>query len=237
MIKINLLAERKQAKAKSPSSVKMEGMGSGQNLLLIGVLLIGVVVAGGWWWKVSGDLAELKIRHEEADRELERLAEIRKKGEEYKQRKELLARKIDLITELKKRQDVPVHILDQLSKNLPEFLWLDALSANQNSISISGKATTYPAVSNFYENLGGSGYFADVTLGRVFEVPEGVSFSLSCRFTGVGEATPPGDGSASGMPQPASESAATAPSAVSARHRRRRRLTSPPRSAAECPQA
>lgn len=182
MIKINLLAERKAAKAKAPSSIKIEGMGSGQNLLLVAILLIGAIVAGGWWWMVSSELAGWKQRHEEADRELERLAEIRKKGEEYKARKELLARKIDLITELKKQQAVPVHILDQVSRNLPEFLWLDSMSANQNQINISGKATTYTAVSNFYENLNGSGFFGDVNLGRVFEVAEGVSFSLTCRF-------------------------------------------------------
>jgi len=190
MIKINLLAERKQAKAKAPSSLKIEGMGKSQNLLLGGLLVLGLLVAGGWWWMVSNDLADWKIKHEEADRELERLTEIRAKGEEYKQRKELLARKIDLITELKKQQAVPVHILDQISKNLPEFLWLDSMTANQNLIGISGKATTFTAVSNFYENLNGSGHFADVNLGRVFEVPEGVSFSLSCRFTGVGQAAP-----------------------------------------------
>jgi len=190
MIKINLLAERKQAKAKAPSPLKIEGMGKGQNLLLGGLLVVGLIVAGGWWWMVSTELAGWKIKHEEADRELERLAEIRKKGDEYKRRKELLARKIDLITELKKQQAVPVHILDQISKNLPEFLWLDSMTANQNQIGISGKATTFTAVSNFYENLNGSGQFANVSLGRVFEVPEGVSFSLSCRFTGVGQAAP-----------------------------------------------
>jgi Tfp pilus assembly protein PilN len=192
MIKINLLAERTQAKAKTASPIKVEGMGSGQNLLLVGLLLLGLVVAGGWWWTVDNSLSNWKTKHAEADRELERLAEIRKKGEEYKKQKELLARKINLITELKKQQAVPVHILDQISKNLPEFLWLDAMSANQNQINISGKATTYTAVSNFYENLNGSGYFSDVSLGRVFEVPEGVSFSLTCRFSGVGqeEATP-----------------------------------------------
>ncbi len=68
-------------------------------------------------------------KHTEADRELQRLEEIRKKGEEYEEQKALLARKIDLITELKKQQAVPVHILDQISRNLPDFLWLDRMSA------------------------------------------------------------------------------------------------------------
>ena len=45
------------------------------------------------------------------------------------------------------------------------------------------KATTYAAVSNFYSNLIDSGFFADVELGRTFEVPAGVSFSLTCSFS------------------------------------------------------
>jgi Tfp pilus assembly protein PilN len=191
MIKINLLAERKQAKAKAPSTIKVEGMGSGQNLLLVGLLVVGLIVAGGWSWMVMNELSDWQQKHADADRELERLAEIRKKGEEYKRQKELLAQKIDLITELKKQQAVPVHILDQISKNLPEFLWLDSMTANKNQINISGKATTFTAVSNFYENLTGSGYFGGVNLGRVFQVPEGVSFSLSAQFTGVGQPTTP----------------------------------------------
>jgi Tfp pilus assembly protein PilN len=188
MIKINLLAERKQAKAKTSStSLKIEGGGGGRNLLLAGILILGLVIAGGWWYMISNELADWQRKHEEADRELERLAEIRKKGEEYKAQKELLERKVNLITDLKRRQEVPVHILDQISKNLPEFLWLESMSAKRNKVSISGKATTYNAVSNFYENLNGSGLFGDVNLGRVFEVPEGVAFSLSCKFTGLGE--------------------------------------------------
>jgi Tfp pilus assembly protein PilN len=191
MIKINLLAERKQAKARSStSSLQIEGGGGGRNLLLAAILILGLVVAGGWWWMARAELADWERKHEEADRELERLAEIRKQGEEYKAQKELLERKVNLITELKKRQEVPVHILDQISKNLPDFLWLESLSAKQSRVSISGKATNYNAVSNFYENLSGSGLFGDVNLGRVFEVPEGVAFSLTCNFTGLGGAEP-----------------------------------------------
>ena len=44
MIKINLLAERKQAKAKtSATSLKIEGGGGGRNLLLAGILILGLV--------------------------------------------------------------------------------------------------------------------------------------------------------------------------------------------------
>lgn len=180
MIKINLLTQKRQAKVKTSAPLRVEGVGGGRNYLLIGILVLGVALAGGWNWRLNGQVADWKQKHEEADRELERLAEIRKKGEEYKKRKELLARKIDLITQLKKKQAVPVYILDQVSRNLPDFLWLESMAADDAKLSISGKATNYNSVSNFYTNLTGSGFFLDVALGRTFEVPEGVAFSMTC---------------------------------------------------------
>ncbi len=153
--------------------------------------MLGAAVAGIWWYMLSSETTQLRDEHVKADAELERLAEIRKKGEEYKRKKEELARRIDLITSLKKQQEVPVHILDQVSRNLPDFLWLESMSANNNQISISGKATTYNAVTNFYNSLSDSGLFANVSLGRTFEVQEGVAFSLTCAFAGLGVAPQP----------------------------------------------
>jgi type IV pilus assembly protein PilN len=187
MIRINLIGEKKkQSKKKSGGGarVKLEGMSGGNSGLLVGILLVGVVAAGFWWWTLSKDLQSWNQQISDADQEIERLEEIIKKGEEYEAKKALLARKIDLITDLKKQQGVPVYILDQVSKNLPEFLWLDRMSASTNEINISGKATNYNAVSNFYTNLSDSGFFNNVSLGRTFEVPEGVAFSLSCNFAG-----------------------------------------------------
>ena len=184
MIKINLLAERKR-KQSAPSPIQVEGMGSGQNLLLVGILIVGVLVSGGWWWKLKNEAADLRVKIEEANQELQRLADVRRKRDEYTKQKELLQRKIDLITSLKKQQAAPVHILDQISKNLPDFLWLESRTAKSNAIKVSGKATNYNAVSRFHNNLSDSGHFSDVTLGRTFEVNEGVSFSLDCRFGGV----------------------------------------------------
>jgi len=184
MIKINLVAEKKQPKVQPATTMKVE-MGGGQNLLLVGILLLGVAVSGFWWWTASSTLAEWHRKHEEADRELARLEEVRKKGDEYKRKKDELARKIDLITTLKKQQAVPVHILDQISKNLPETLWLENMSVNNNQISLGGKGTTYNAVTTFYNNLNDSGFFSSVELGRTFEVKEGVAFSINCAFTGL----------------------------------------------------
>jgi len=184
MIKINLLAEKKPTRtSKKSSSMNLEQVGSGRNILLIGVLMIGVVAAVGWWMMLDRSIGDWQTKLEDADKELKRLEAAIKKSEEYEAQKDLLARKIQLITDLKKQQEVPVYILDQVSRNLPDFLWLESMTANQSRISISGKATTYPAVSNFYTNLTDSGFFTDVELGRTFEVQAGVSFSLTCTFS------------------------------------------------------
>ena len=185
MIKINLLAERRAAKAKAATSFKFE-MGGSQNLLLAGILVVGLLVAAGWSWARLSELGRVQQEKIQAEAELKRLEEVRKKAEAFKAQKELLERKINLITELKKKQAVPVHILDQISRNLPEFMWLDALTANSNAINIVGKATTYNAVSNLYDNLRASGQFSDVVLGKTNEIAEGVLFSLTCRYAPPG---------------------------------------------------
>jgi Tfp pilus assembly protein PilN len=196
MIRINLGPERKPAKAKAAAPGALREGGSGpQGLLLASILMAGLLVAVGWSWMTNREHAKWNHKVDEAQAELTRLEDVRKKGDLFKHQKELLERKIQLITDLKKKQSVPVHILDQVSKNLPEFLWLDAMEATQNTISIQGKATTYNAVSNFYDNLSSSGYFTGVDLGKTSEAPEGVSFSLTCRFQ------PPAEPAAETHPQ------------------------------------
>ena len=129
MIKINLLAERKAAKAKTKAKaatpLNLE-VGGSQNLLLAGIMVVGLLVSGVWWWSRVSELNRVTQEKFTAEAELKRLEEVRKKAEAFKTQKELLERKINLITELKKKQAVPVHILDQVSRNLPEFMWLDS---------------------------------------------------------------------------------------------------------------
>ena len=98
MIKINLLAEKKAARGgKASSSFKLEGIGGGQNFLLMGIVLLGFLVAGGWWWARSAELSEMQRKKVQNEAELVRLQEVRKKAEEFKRQKDLLEKKITLI--------------------------------------------------------------------------------------------------------------------------------------------
>jgi len=189
MIRINLLTERKAGRGLAPvaaaagATVTTPGSGALQSAVL-GTILIGSLVAfGGSYYWVKHTVADLQQKNRAADAELNRLSEIRKKMDEYTRQKDLLERKVNLITDLKKNQEVPVHLLDQISRNLPDFLWLESMRQEGGShLTLNGKATTYNAVADFYNRLASSGWFNNVTQGKVFEVTEGVSFTITCDF-------------------------------------------------------
>ncbi len=182
MIRINLVAERKTEKVRKPLLNFESGNEALGNVLMGAVLVMALIFSGYKYVSMNSTLATLDVGIADANREKDRLKDILAKGEAFKAQRELLKRKVELITELKKNQAVPVHLLDQVSRNLPEFLWLDKVSERGNGISLVGQATTYNAVSNLYNNLDASAYFADVVLGTTQQEKQGVTFSMSCRF-------------------------------------------------------
>jgi Tfp pilus assembly protein PilN len=183
MIKINLLAEKKPTKEKGPIITIETGENKWKAFLLIGILLLVIIIIGWYWVSLETQTRHLISENEKADKELKRLEDVRKKRDLYQQQRDLLERKINILLDLKKAQKIPVHILDQISRNLPDFLWLTSISEKGSVITIKGKATTYNAVSNFYNNLDRSPHFYDVTLGQTKEISEGVTFTLKCTFT------------------------------------------------------
>ena len=189
MIKINLLAGTEKVKARAAKTPRFEGVGTlGQNVLMAGVVILALLFIGWRWYSLETESRRLRTEIAKAQAEKERLQAIIKKGEEYKAKKELLERKIALITQLKRNQSGPVHLIDEISKQLPDFLWLDSMNESGATVVIMGKATTYNAVSNFYNNLTGSRYFNNVVLGTITAIPVGVTFSVTCQFVAHPEA-------------------------------------------------
>jgi Tfp pilus assembly protein PilN len=185
MIKVNLLAvaRRKESAGKRAPTVSMEGMGTLQNVLFV-VLILGTI--GFLVWKdlnLKSQAADLDAKLEEDNIAMKRVEEDRRVADELEKKKQKVEHQIDLITKLKNEQQVPVRLLDEISRNLPDFLWLTSMSENGGAITFSGRATTPTAYANFYNNLDASPYFADV--GRISyrdDGTEGVAFSLAAKF-------------------------------------------------------
>lgn len=182
MIRINLSPEALEGKGRAKAP-RLEGTGAlGQNVLMIGVIVLCLAFIGWRWYSLSSEHTRLLREIASAEQEKQRLEAIIQKGKEYKAKKDLLQRKIALVSELKRNQSGPVHLLDEVSKQLPDFLWLSRMNESGFRVQIQGKATTYNAVSNFYNNMTRSGYFQDVVLGPITAVAEGVTFSMTCQF-------------------------------------------------------
>jgi type IV pilus assembly protein PilN len=79
--------------------------------------------------------------------------------QQFETRKAQLQQRVTLIEELRKGQSGPVHMLDSLSRSLPDRLWLVELSQKESEITVEGIATSLTALSDLVSNLEASGYF------------------------------------------------------------------------------
>ena len=165
MIKINLLAEGKRPVSRKGKTPVMGGGGGDYgNTLLVAGLVLGLLVSGGWYWWVNSKLKQKNEEVAAAEREVQELQQVIKEVEEYKAKKADLERKIDVINGLKANQRGPVQIMDQVSKALPELLWLNNMGVNAANIDINGTAFNMSAVANFIDNLDKVEEFAEPIL-------------------------------------------------------------------------
>ena len=206
MIRINLIEKRDAVATPKAARPKI-------SVGFVGALSVLLVVAGFGaaayqWWRLDQREKKLTTDIAAADQELADLKKVLQTMGEHQTKKKELEHRVELISNLKRRQNVPVQLLDMLSRQVPDFLWLESLDERSGAISLKGKATTYNAVSNFYNNLRDSGCFADVTLGATSKAKEGVSFALSCKFA---PPAAPGAPAAAGQAASAADGASAAP--------------------------
>src|SRR4030043_436980 len=85
-------------------------------------------------------------------------------GPEIRAKKAFPERKISPINQLRAQQDSAVVILDELSKNLPDWVWLTEVSFQGQLIQIKGNALSNNLIADFIYNLENSAHFATVNL-------------------------------------------------------------------------
>jgi type IV pilus assembly protein PilN len=199
MIRINLLAtERRAAKAASP------GIQAGQKMMVIGSLVLVLTVVGvGWrYWAIGQEKAQVVREIETAQREEARLQEILKQVQEFENRRKMLEARVLLIDELRKGQSAPVHMVDQISKALPDMTWLTSLQQNGYTLTMQGRCLTLTSLSDFIGNLESSRYFIrpveiiETTTDADGKGPELILFTIRGTFqmAGVESVAPPPPG-------------------------------------------
>ena len=196
MTRINLIAgERRPVKAGARS------FDIGQKMTVIGsvLVLITVLLIGWRYWALTQHEGQLESDFEAARREETRLAEVLKQVTEFEAQRAQLQQRVALIGELRRGQTAPVHMVDQISRSLPDMTWLVSLRQEGYDVTIEGRSTTLSALSDFVSNLEATRYFerpveivsSEVATGQKAG-PDLINFTIKGKFQMSGLEPPPG---------------------------------------------
>lgn len=182
MIKINLLP----TKRKPPRKVTEL-----QKQLIIGGV-IAAAVAGGMLFY------QLTLNKKIAAKVQQRLLATQRKAEQEKMLREVknveeerrkVTEKIGIIEQLKKNQQGPVRLLDEISRALPNGVDLTSLNEVSGNISLEGEAFSNEDVVRFVDNLKASPYLVDVylmeTVRATLEGYDFYKYKLQFRYKGM----------------------------------------------------
>lgn len=192
MIKINLVREGRAvrgaagAPAAAVTSAGAGAPGNLNNIIMIGFAVVALVVSGGWWLLEQRTLADKNEQVRTRKQDADRLESIIKDVAQYQTQKDNLQKRIDLINQLKQNQKGPVRVMDRISQDLPDLVWLDNMAMAATKITLSGRGLNPNAIANFVANIKNDPYFEEPSVGDVTQVtliPPVYSFNMEFAFS------------------------------------------------------
>ncbi|MBA2305209.1 MAG: PilN domain-containing protein [Acidobacteria bacterium] len=155
MIRINLLAVERGTTKRSAIIPAAHRVTIGASLILLATVL-----AVGWWfWSLRQTSQQLDDDIARAEIETQQLRSVLAQVQKFEARKAQLQQRVTLIEQLRRGQSGPVHLLDEISKALPDRLWLTELSQKGQEMTLAGMTTSLTGLSDFVANLESSAWF------------------------------------------------------------------------------
>ena len=159
MIRINLISQAREKPRRRVPAASL--VGSGQKITVACTLILALAALGiGWWyWSLRKEAAKLTDDITAAEAETRRLQTLIVQVRQFEARKVQLQDRVTLIETLRRGQSSPVHVLDAISRSVPDMLWLTQLDQKGADLTIEGRCMTLTSISDFVDNLGRSGWF------------------------------------------------------------------------------
>jgi type IV pilus assembly protein PilN len=159
MIKINLLEVEKERRVKAASPA---GVPTG----LLALVIIGLAAAAFIFYYIA---KQKQISFLESDIEKKRIQKKElepyiKRVEELDQRRQELADKNRAIELLRSQRTIPVHIMDEVSRALPDYLWITDMQVAGEQLRIQGATLQEQAIPAFMKNLDASEFIGTCQL-------------------------------------------------------------------------
>lgn len=187
MIKINLLEVDKERKAR-----KGGGGGGGPaaagggpvptSILMIGIIGLGIAGFAFNYIRTSSKLSDLETDVARMRAKKAELEPYIKKVDDLEMRRNELAKKNEAIEQLRSQRTIPVHIMDEVSRALPDYLWLTNLTTKGSVLSIDGATLQEQAISTFMKNLEASEFIGPCSLIETKELPSKPNLPASTTF-------------------------------------------------------
>jgi type IV pilus assembly protein PilN len=190
VIKINLLAVDRERVKKKPAATFQVGqkLTAASSLILVAAALLVV----WWYFSLQRHSATLDQQIAEAETETARLRTVIAQVQQIEARRTQLQQRVTLIEQLRKQQVGPVHLLDQVSRAVPETMWLIDMKQAGADLTIEGRCTNLNALSDFVSGLEASNLFQrpveiidSQVLPATTGTPELIRFSVRARLTPV----------------------------------------------------
>jgi type IV pilus assembly protein PilN len=179
MIRINLLESERATAGKGKGAAAAGGGASGGGSALgpyvpliagLGLTLLGV---GFFYMQMTAAIDDTNNKITAAKAEVAKLQLEKQKKEELERKRKSFQDQVNLIERLKAEQAGPVHMLDEISKALPDFVWLTSITQAGPQVKISGESSNNNSIADFLNNLQRAGDGCDL------QTPEG---RLKCWF-------------------------------------------------------
>jgi type IV pilus assembly protein PilN len=204
MIRINLLAvDRGAGKKKAAGG----GVTTAQRVTIgAALILLSTVVTVGWWyWSLHTESRKLDEDIARAEVEAQQLRSVLSQVQKYETEKARLQQRVTLIEQLRRGQTGPVHILDEVSKALPDRLWLVSMAQRDKDFTLEGRTTSLSVLSDFVASLEGSTWFTkpvEILDTQVDQTPSGDMVRFTVRATTQNPEGPVAPGPAAGRGAP-----------------------------------
>ena len=155
MIKVNLLPVRRKRKPKPLPGFVVT--------MVLATIIVGIVMA----YLVFFFNSRLETKKEKFSANEKKIAELKEKikaVENFEQANKLFQQKTSIIEQLRKNQSIPVKLLDEISKLLPNGVWLQTMTVAGENINIDGYAFANSDVVAYVDNLKNSKILTEIYL-------------------------------------------------------------------------
>ena len=164
MIKINLLgdalsqpgAKKGGDKASAEPVQVYTGEGGSRASLPIAGVVVGLVFAalgGVYYLWLNGEFTRAEKKKADLERDKKQYEPYIALEKKFREKKDSLQKKEEVMTTLKRQQALPVHFLEELANSLPDDVWFRKVAQKGSLVTIEGEGRNFEAINVFYGNL------------------------------------------------------------------------------------